>query len=331
MSDPRAAERRARALDYPYRPAADDYLFTGAAARPKPHRSVYASRKPPPSTVTRVPPRSGPSAGVATLAVKCAVRFVDMEGLSDGRSTKTILRDVAPRRLVLIGADDAASAELAEFCRAALHECMTREDAASLPAYVDLHASVASLISAAAAAGGESPGGESPAPVPGSGAGSGAEMDAAAAAIGHSLTACDVRLLAAYSAGTARSAPPDPRAAQAGAGATMSRSLAAGFHAAVAKALEDIGYASPGGLLRRYLVGEDVGANGSVATETFKLEKPNDSVEQSPIVFEKLYPVLHSLVSKLVLPYRRNVSLLLVCSTSNSISLKHVLMGSSVS
>ena len=28
-----------------------------------------------------------------------------------------------------IGADDAASAELAEFCRAALHECMTREDA----------------------------------------------------------------------------------------------------------------------------------------------------------------------------------------------------------
>ena len=50
-----------------------------------------------------------------------------------------------------IGADDAASAELAEFCRAALHECMTREDAASLPAYVDLHASVASLISVAAA------------------------------------------------------------------------------------------------------------------------------------------------------------------------------------
>ena len=159
-----------------------------------------------------------------------------------------------------IGADDAASAELAEFCRAALHECMTREDAASLPAYVDLHASVASLISAAA--GGESPGGESPAPVPGSGAGSGAEMDAAAAAIGHSLTACDVRLLAAYSAGTVRSTPPDPRAAQAGAGATMSRSLAAGFHAAVAKALEDIGYASPGGLLRRYLLGEDVPSGG---------------------------------------------------------------------
>ena len=161
-----------------------------------------------------------------------------------------------------IGADDAASAELAEFCRAALHECMTREDAASLPAYVDLHASVASLISAAAAAGGESPGGESPAPVPGAGAGSGAEMGATAAAIGHSLTACDVRLLAAYSAGTARSAPPDPRAAQAGAGATMSRSLAAGFHAAVAKALEDIGYASPGGLLRRYLLGEDVPSGG---------------------------------------------------------------------
>ena len=45
------------------------------------------------------------------------------------------------------------------------------------------------------------------------------------------------------------------------------------------------------------MVGEDVGANGPVATETFKLEKPNDSLEQSPTVSEKLYPVLHSLVS----------------------------------
>ena len=40
-------------------------------------------------------------------------------------------------------------------------------------------------------------------------------------------------------------------------------SLAAGFRAAVAKALlEDIGYASPGGLLRRYLLGENVPSGG---------------------------------------------------------------------
>ena len=34
LSDPHVAERRARALDYPYRPAADDYLFTSGDARP---------------------------------------------------------------------------------------------------------------------------------------------------------------------------------------------------------------------------------------------------------------------------------------------------------
>ena len=159
----------------------------------------------------------------------------------------------------VVGADDAASAELAEFCRAALHECMTREDAASLPAYVDLHASVASLISAAAGESATVTATVTEGASDATSAGSGAEMGAAAAAIGHSLTACDVRLLAAYSAGTARSGHPDPRAQG---GATMSRSLAAGFRAAVAKALEDIGYASRGGLLRRYLLGENVPSGG---------------------------------------------------------------------
>ena len=43
---------------------------------------------------------------------------------------------------------------------------------------------------------------------------------------------------------------------------TVPAEYAAGFHAAVAKALEDIGYASPGGLLRRYLLGEDVPSGG---------------------------------------------------------------------
>ena len=36
------------------------------------HRSVYASRKPPPSKLTPVPPRSGPTDGAATLAVNAA-------------------------------------------------------------------------------------------------------------------------------------------------------------------------------------------------------------------------------------------------------------------
>ncbi|MEC8846328.1 MAG: hypothetical protein VXW81_04360, partial [Pseudomonadota bacterium] len=46
LSDPRAAERRARALDYPYRPAADDYLFTGAVARPWPETLDLRHRTP---------------------------------------------------------------------------------------------------------------------------------------------------------------------------------------------------------------------------------------------------------------------------------------------
>ena len=45
---------------------------TGADALPNPHRKVYASRKPPPSMLTRVPPRSGPNDGVAPLAVSDA-------------------------------------------------------------------------------------------------------------------------------------------------------------------------------------------------------------------------------------------------------------------
>ena len=46
LSAPRAAARRARALDYPYRPAADDYLFTGAAARPWPETLDLRHRTP---------------------------------------------------------------------------------------------------------------------------------------------------------------------------------------------------------------------------------------------------------------------------------------------
>lgn len=35
-----------------------------------------------------------------TLHIKCQLRYVDLEGLSDGRSIKTILPQIAPRKLV---------------------------------------------------------------------------------------------------------------------------------------------------------------------------------------------------------------------------------------
>lgn len=34
------------------------------------------------------------------LHIKCQLRYVDLEGLSDGRSMKTILPQIAPRKLV---------------------------------------------------------------------------------------------------------------------------------------------------------------------------------------------------------------------------------------
>ena len=38
-----------------------------------------------------------------TLHIKCLLRYVDLEGLSDGRSMKTILPQIAPRKLVSTG------------------------------------------------------------------------------------------------------------------------------------------------------------------------------------------------------------------------------------
>lgn len=34
------------------------------------------------------------------LHIRCQLRYVDLEGLSDGRSIKTILPQIAPRKLV---------------------------------------------------------------------------------------------------------------------------------------------------------------------------------------------------------------------------------------
>ena len=36
------------------------------------------------------------------LTIQCLLRYVDLEGLSDGRSMKTILPQIAPRKLVTI-------------------------------------------------------------------------------------------------------------------------------------------------------------------------------------------------------------------------------------
>ena len=129
-----------------------------------------------------------------------------------------------------IGADIAASAEQSEFCQSRAHAARsTREVAACCAAYMDLHASVRRSSPRRRRL--ESPGGAV--------SRANASVAAGGAADGrrrrrhrHSLTACDVRLLAAYSACHGRvRALPDPRAQG---GATMSRSLAAGFRAAVA-------------------------------------------------------------------------------------------------
>ncbi|KAI8087359.1 beta-lactamase-like protein [Thamnidium elegans] len=42
-----------------------------------------------------------------TLHIKCHLRYVDLEGLSDGRSIKTILPQIAPRKLIIVhGSED---------------------------------------------------------------------------------------------------------------------------------------------------------------------------------------------------------------------------------
>ncbi|KAI7888717.1 beta-lactamase-like protein [Mucor mucedo] len=50
-----------------------------------------------------------------TLHIKCQLRYVDLEGLSDGRSIKTILPQIAPRKLIIVhgskeSTDDLSSA-----------------------------------------------------------------------------------------------------------------------------------------------------------------------------------------------------------------------------
>ncbi|KAI8376072.1 beta-lactamase-like protein [Radiomyces spectabilis] len=48
---------------------------------------------------------------------KCLLRYVDLEGLSDGRSMKTILPQIAPRKLIIIHGPGNATADLAQACQ----------------------------------------------------------------------------------------------------------------------------------------------------------------------------------------------------------------------
>ena len=115
------------------------------------HAAAAASLRPPRVFVsTQGPEDDDDATGVAVRASTYGSSALEQDAVGVFTSDPALL---GFKRLMCgrIGSDDTASAELAEFCRAALHECMTREDAGALPAYVDLHASVASLISAAAA------------------------------------------------------------------------------------------------------------------------------------------------------------------------------------
>ena len=53
------------------------------------------------------------------MAVRCQVRTVSLEGLSDGRSIKAILAQVSPHKLVLVNGDEASTSHLLEHCKAA--------------------------------------------------------------------------------------------------------------------------------------------------------------------------------------------------------------------
>ncbi|RKP25933.1 beta-lactamase-like protein, partial [Syncephalis pseudoplumigaleata] len=53
-----------------------------------------------------------------TVHVQCQVQFIDFEGLADGRSIKTILAQVAPRKLIVVHGTKEATEDLARTCLA---------------------------------------------------------------------------------------------------------------------------------------------------------------------------------------------------------------------
>ncbi|KAI9258770.1 beta-lactamase-like protein [Phascolomyces articulosus] len=51
------------------------------------------------------------------VEIQCQLRYVDLEGLSDGRSMKTILPQIGPRKLIVIHGSSKPTEELAQACR----------------------------------------------------------------------------------------------------------------------------------------------------------------------------------------------------------------------
>ncbi|KAI8987524.1 beta-lactamase-like protein [Mycotypha africana] len=52
-----------------------------------------------------------------TVKIQCLIRYVDLEGLSDGRSMKTILPQIAPRKLIIVHGSQSSTEELATACQ----------------------------------------------------------------------------------------------------------------------------------------------------------------------------------------------------------------------
>ncbi|EPB87138.1 hypothetical protein HMPREF1544_06064 [Mucor circinelloides 1006PhL] len=55
------------------------------------------------------------------LTIQCLLRYVDLEGLSDGRSMKTILPQIAPRKLIIVHGSQSSTEDLATACQGMDH------------------------------------------------------------------------------------------------------------------------------------------------------------------------------------------------------------------
>lgn len=53
---------------------------------------------------------------VITLPVMCQVAYIDLEGRSDGRAIKTVIKDVQPRKLIVLGGSASAKENLRAYC-----------------------------------------------------------------------------------------------------------------------------------------------------------------------------------------------------------------------
>ncbi|CAO3643873.1 unnamed protein product [Mucor hiemalis] len=55
------------------------------------------------------------------LHIRCQLRYVDLEGLSDGRSIKTILPQIAPRKLIIVHGSEDSTEDLSTACHGMDH------------------------------------------------------------------------------------------------------------------------------------------------------------------------------------------------------------------